>query len=127
MNRGGSQAVKNRPDPRDGGGSGEVLPFRRPSQPPLFAAPGHPADYDGERQDDNLPDDFAQFEQDQDDVVDYRQRALMNVIALAVLAFLIGIGVWLADTIAHMERDQDCMMQGRVNCDLTESAVPPQQ
>ncbi len=75
----------------------------------------------------DLPDDFAEYEQDQDEVVDYRQRALMNVIALAVVAFLMSAGVWLADTIADMERDQDCMMQGRANCVPIELPIPPQQ
>ena len=36
-------------------------------------------------------------------------------------------GVWLADTIADMERDQDCMMQGRANCVPIELPIPPQQ
>ena len=51
----------------------------------------------------------------------------MNVIALAVVAFLMSAGVWLADTIADMERDQDCMMQGRANCVPIELPIPPQQ
>jgi len=41
---------------------------------------------------------------------------LMNVIAMAVVAMLVGVGVWIAGTIAGLERDQDCMMQGRQNC-----------
>lgn len=59
-------------------------------------------------------DDLAQFEDDAP--VDYRHRMLMNVIAVAVVTLLVGIGVWLADTIAAMERDQDCVLQGRQNC-----------
>jgi hypothetical protein len=60
-------------------------------------------------------DDLAQFEKD-DGPIDYRHRMLMNVIAVAVVTLLVGIGVWLADTIAAMERDQDCVLQGRQNC-----------
>jgi hypothetical protein len=127
MNRGGSQAAKNRPDPRAVGGFGQVLPFRRPGQPPLPAPPARPVVDDIEPTEHHLSDDFAQFEQDQDEIVDYRQRALMNVIALTVVAFLVSAGVWLADTIADMERDQDCIMQGRVNCEPIELPVPPQQ
>ncbi len=127
MNRSGSQAAKNRPDPRDAEAFGQVLPFRRPGQPPLSVPPVRLADADIERPDIDLSDELAQYEQDQDEVVDYRQRALMNVIALAVLAFLVSTGVWLADTIAEMERDQDCMMQGRVNCAPIELPPPPQQ
>ena len=127
MNRGGSQAAKSRPDPRDVGGFGQVLPFRRPGQP-LSAPPVRPVDGDFARSDIDLADDFAEYEQDQDEeIVDYRQRALMNVIALVVVAFLVSAGVWLADTIADMERDQDCMMQGRANCAPIELPIPPQQ
>jgi len=126
MNRSGSQAAKNQPDPRDVGGLGQVLPFRRPGQPPLSAPPLRLMDGAIERSD-ILPDDFAQYEQDQDEIVDYRQRALMNVIALVVVAFLVSAGVWLADSIAGMERDQDCMMQGRANCVPIELPIPPPQ
>jgi hypothetical protein len=38
---------------------------------------------------------------------------------------LIGVGVWLADTIADMERDQDCVLQVRQNCAPIELAIPP--
>jgi hypothetical protein len=126
MNRGGSQAAKSRPDRRDTEAFGKVLPFRRPGPRPLSPPPAWPLDHD-QRADAEPADDFAQYEQDQDEVIDYRQRMLMNVIALAVLAFLISTGVWLADTIADMERDQDCMMQGRVNCAPLELPLPSQQ
>lgn len=137
MNRRGSQAAKNRPDPHDANGFGQVLPFRRPGQPLLPVPPKRATDTaierpafvqsDIERSDTKLPDDLAQFEQDRDEIVDYRHRALMNVIALAVVTFLVGTGVWLADTIAAMERDQDCVMQGRVNCAPVILPEPPQQ
>ena len=68
--------------------------------------------------DDELLDDLAQYEQDQEEEEDlnYPHRMMMNVIAVAVVTMLIGVGVWLADTIADMERDQDCVLQGRQNC-----------
>ena len=112
--------------PHDGGAFGQVLPFRRPGQP-LPVLPTRPASPDAADADTELPDDLAQYEQDQDEIVDYRQRMVMNVIALAVIAFLVSTGVWLADTIAAMERDQDCVMQGRVNCAPIELPAPPQQ
>jgi hypothetical protein len=60
-------------------------------------------------------DDLASFEEE-DRHVDYRHRMLMNLIALAIVTVLIGVGVWLADTIADMQKAQDCVMQGRQNC-----------
>jgi hypothetical protein len=82
--------------------------------------------------DDLARDDLAIYERERDDleeveeVVDYRQRMVMNFIALAVVAFLVGAGVWLADTIADMQRDQDCIMQGRANCAPLELPMPAQ-
>lgn len=72
-------------------------------------------------------DHLAQYEQDQeeDQTINYPHRMLMNVIAVAIVSVLIGVGVWLADTIADMERDQDCVLQGRQNCAPIEVAIPP--
>ena len=79
----------------------------------------------GEPEDDQV-DHLAQYEQDQeeDEYVNYPQRMLMNAIAVVVVGVLIGVGVWLADTIADMERDQDCVLQGRQNCAPIEVAIP---
>ena len=126
MNRSGSQAAKSRRDPHDASAFGQVLPFRRPGQP-MPVLPTQPANSDAADADIELVDDLADYEQDQDEIVDYRQRTVMNVIALAVIAFLVSTGVWLADTIAAMERDQDCVMQGRVNCAPIELPAPPEQ
>jgi hypothetical protein len=102
----------------DGQGSAprtaQVLPFR-PRQ--RAAEPTHTAADAAEPDDDALLDDLSRYEQDRDEEpVNYARRMLMNVIAIAVVAILIGVGVWLADTIAQMERDQDCVLQGRHNC-----------
>ncbi len=47
---------------------------------------------------------------------DYRHRMITNAIAFAVLVVLIVCGIWLADTMAQMRRDQDCVLSGRRNC-----------
>lgn len=51
----------------------------------------------------------------------------MNVIALAIVTLLLGAGVWIADTITDLQRDQDCVMQGRVNCVPIDLPIPKQQ
>jgi hypothetical protein len=128
MTRSASQAAQSRPDSSHAAAFGQVLPFRRPGQLPLPVLPTdfEPADdlarYE-QAQDQDLQD---QDLQDLDEVINYRQRTLMNVIAMVVITFLVGTGVWLADTIGDMERDQDCMMQGRVNCAPLEPALPRQ-
>ena len=114
-----SKAVLERPDPRDAGPFGQILKFepRRPGK--LASATRQPVE-------DDL-DDFAQFEQEQDEPIDYRHRMIMNLIALAILISLVGLGVWIADTISDLQRDQDCLMQGRSNCAPIELPIPAQE
>jgi hypothetical protein len=54
---------------------------------------------------------------------DYRHRMKMNALALVVATVLIVTGVWLAISIAEMQKNQDCVLQGRRNC--AQLAVPP--
>lgn len=117
----GSQLIRDVPHPR-GADLGRVLPFRRPGRPPPAVA-----DSVAEAPDGHLPDDLAKYEIEPDEVIDYRHRALMNVIALAVLTLLLIVGVWLANTISQMQRDQDCVLQGRVNCAPFELPPPKDQ
>ena len=105
--------VHDRPNPHDIPPSGQVLKFRLPGRlgrrPPLRAV--RQAGSDEAEPTDHL----AKYEQE-DINVDDRRRMLMNVIAVAVVALLVELGVWIADTIADMEKAQDCAMQGRQNC-----------
>ena len=64
---------------------------------------------------DEAVDDLAAFEEE-DGHIDYRHRMLMNVIAVVIVSVLISAGVWIADTIAAMQKAQDCALQGRQNC-----------
>ena len=116
----GSKAVIERPDLRGAGPFGQILKFepRRPGHRPFVA--------DVAPLDDEL-DDFARFEQEQDEPIDYRHRMIMNLIALAILILLVGLGVWIADTISDLQREQDCLMQGRSNCAPIEVPIPVQE
>jgi len=111
------QVAPQRPAPRQPEEFGQVLQFpRRPGLAPSAAgvtSPADPAAVDSEAED---ADDLARYEQEQEEPIDYRQRMLMNTIAVAIVVLLIGAGVWIADTITGMDRDQDCVMQGRGNC-----------
>jgi len=71
---------------------------------------------------DEAIDDLAQYEQD-DGEIDYRHRMMMNIIAVVIVALLVGVGVWIADTMADIQRIEDCAMQGRQNCAPIE--IPP--
>jgi hypothetical protein len=106
---GGYDVVQDQPNPNDG--SGQILSFqvrRRLGMPMPRHAPIAP---DG----DEPVDDLAAFE-DEDGNIDYRHRMLMNVFAVVIVSVLISAGVWIADTIAAMQKAQDCALQGRQNC-----------
>jgi len=109
MTQHGSGVVNSQPG-RSGARSGQVLPFRRP-EPPLPVSAGGRAGAEV-----HLPDDFAEYEQDRDEIIDYRQRMLMNLIALGIVTLLVTTGVWMADTLAVLQKNQDCILQGRSNC-----------
>lgn len=47
---------------------------------------------------------------------DYRHRMVVNVAAFVFVMALIGAGLWLADTMARMRKDQDCVLSGRRGC-----------
>ena len=69
------------------------------------------------RSDDLLSDgdDLARY-QHSEEPDDYRHRMAVNIAAVAVVALLIGIGWWLADTMASMRKNQDCVLTGRRGC-----------
>ena len=56
---------------------------------------------------------------------DYRHRMTVNVLALIVCLFLAATGAWLANKIAEMRKNQDCVLSGRIGC--THVDVPPRQ
>jgi hypothetical protein len=116
------QIAPRRTEPDDSGKFGQVLQFpqRHAGTPPSPSPAGPGGDLEPE-----LPDDLASYEQDAP--IDYRHRALMNGIAMVIVTLLVACGVWLADTITGMERDQDCVMQGRVNCAPIELPIPNRQ
>jgi hypothetical protein len=41
---------------------------------------------------------------------------LMNIAGLVVVALLIGTGLWIANTMAAMRKNQDCVLSGRRGC-----------
>ncbi len=41
---------------------------------------------------------------------------IMNGLALLVTVFLVVAGVWIADVMAKMRKDQDCVLSGRRGC-----------
>lgn len=119
---GGKQMAQDGPEPHNGEQSGQVLRFRRGPRMGRRPAPETKAQ-PGIGKDTN--DALARYEEERDDEpINYRQRMLMNVIAVAIVTLLVAVGVWLADTIADLQRDQDCVLQGRGNCAPIEAPRP---
>jgi hypothetical protein len=63
-----------------------------------------------------LVPDLSKFEQPRDDADDFRHRMLMNGLGFAVTVLLIVGGIWIAEVMGHIQRDQDCVLSGRKNC-----------
>jgi hypothetical protein len=116
-----SKLAHERPESLGPPHTAQVLQFR-----PRVSDRLNSREFSAHPQDDDF-DPLSQYEQDreEDENVNYPHRMLMNGIAVAVVTALIGVGVLLADTIASMEREQDCVLQGRQNCAPIELATQP--
>jgi hypothetical protein len=60
-------------------------------------------------------DDLAKYARSADSD-DYRHRMIVNALAFLFVIALIGAGLWLADTMALMRKNQDCVLSGRRGC-----------
>jgi hypothetical protein len=64
-------------------------------------------------------DDLAKFERSEG-TDDYRHRMTVNIVVFVFVLALIGAGLWLADTMAQMRKNQDCVLSGRRGCSPVE-------
>jgi hypothetical protein len=92
----------NRPSPSES--QGRVLPFRSRGgrsarNPPQPTVP-----------------DLEKYERTPEEPDDFRHRMMMNGLGLVVTVVLIAGGLWIAEVMAHMRKDQDCALTGRSNC-----------
>jgi hypothetical protein len=96
---------------------GRVVPFRRPGSPsgsriaPIVPQPASPVE------------DLSQYERTHGED-DYRHRMLMNGVAALVTVLLIAGGIWIANSMAQLRKNQDCVMSGRRNCNPPVAAEP---
>jgi hypothetical protein len=61
-------------------------------------------------------DDLAKYTAPAESAEEYRQRMWVNAAVFVIVAGLIGAALWLADTMADMRRNQDCVLSGRPGC-----------
>jgi hypothetical protein len=66
--------------------------------------------------------DLSRYEQAPDEPDDFRHRMLANAAAFAFTVVLVGLGIWLAVSIADLRKTQDCVLVGRRDC--TQIAAP---
>ena len=91
-----------------------VLPFRPRGS--LFARPlPRPSPVEG----------LEKYEREPESRDDYRHRMLMNGLAFVATIALVVAGIWIADVMAQMRKNQDCVLMGRPGC--TPVNAPPQQ
>ena len=89
------------PTPKSDDTRGQVLRFRkRNSRAPAPLPPPSPVE------------DLARYER-LDEPDDFRHRMKMNGLALAVIIVLVVAGIWIADTMARVRKNQDCVLTGR--------------
>ena len=60
-------------------------------------------------------DDLAKFERGEG-ADDYRHRMTVNIAAFVFVLALIGAGLWLAETMAELRKNEDCVLSGRRGC-----------
>ena len=83
--------------------TGRVLPFKpRAAQPDAGAPPSPVAD--------------LQKYESQDADGDYRHRMIVNGLAAFVTTILIVGGIWIANTMVQLRKDEECMLSGRRGC-----------
>jgi hypothetical protein len=85
-------------------GEHRVLHFRRGRAGTRPAVPAPPP-----------VDDLTKFERGAE-ADDYRHRMIVNAVVFLFVIALIGAGLWLADTMASLRRNQDCALAGHRNC-----------
>ena len=60
-------------------------------------------------------DDLSKYEQSREND-NYRHRMVNNLLAFVVLGLIVYCGIWLANTMAQLRTNQDCVLTGRTNC-----------
>ncbi len=63
-----------------------------------------------------VANDLSRYERNREEPDDFRHRMLANLAAVAFTVALLAIGIWLAMSIAHLRRTQDCVLMGRHDC-----------
>ena len=92
-----------------------VVPLRRPGDHRPHNAP-HAASDPGAAGEPPRIGDLDRYPDEPDDADDYRHRMMTNIAGVGIAIALIVTGVWIANTMASMRKNQDCVLSGRRGC-----------
>jgi len=98
-----------------------VVPLRR-STAYRAQRPGHAEGQDPTQGTPPIGDLDRYLQTDETD--DYRHRMMTNVAGIVIAVLLIAAGIWIADTMASMRKNQDCVLSGRRGCTPVEAPPP---
>ena len=98
-----------------------VVPLRK-SAPYRGRGMAHPDNHD-QNPDQPQIGDLDRYPQT-DETDDYRHRMMTNIAGVAIATLLIASGIWLANTMASMRKNQDCVLSGRRGCTPVDAPVP---
>ena len=105
------QTTQGEPAPGEAS-RGQVLPFRQRNS---VKNPPHP----------QAVPDLEKYERTSGEPDDFRHRMIMNGLGLAFTAMLVVGGIWIADIMAHMRKNQDCVLIGRPGCTRVDVPLQP--
>jgi hypothetical protein len=88
-----------------------VVPLRKTA---TYRGPAH-AGQQSQAEDPPQIADLDRYPQTDDDDDD-RHRMATNIAGVAIAAVLIVTGIWIANTMASMRKNQDCVLSGRRGC-----------
>jgi hypothetical protein len=92
-----------------------ILRFERPGghAPP---AGGHRATLRVPNVDPSPVDSLEKYESEAGEADEFRHRQWANLATFAACVALVIAGVWIATTMANLQRDQNCVLAGGRNC-----------
>jgi hypothetical protein len=91
---------------------------------PLRKTPGYQAATESKAQNGGPIGDLDRYPEETDETDDYRHRMMTNIAGVAIAVALIVSGIWIANTMASMRKNQDCVLSGRRGCTPIDAPLP---
>lgn len=99
--------------PQQSEGPGRIIFF--PARSSLRKRKGRHRSVDSHRDELAAIGDLSEYEH-RNSADDYPRRMMLNAAAFIFIVMLTAAGLWLADNMALLRKNQDCALSGRVNC-----------